>query len=126
MLLKNTREQSPLGMYLCHGHERYSSGVMARVLECSLGTEMTHSGIDLLGVTGREHGYMSFVLDSTYLRNIKAMVFSEGFWKKAYRTSTLLGCDIGGGFYIAGEGKGMIGAFMDIYGSKKVSVNKSL
>jgi len=105
---------SSLGMYLCHGHEKYSSDAMAKALGYETATELTHAGVDLLGLTGREHGYMSFVLASIYLKNVKAVVVSEGFWKKAYRESTLLGCDIGNGFYLAGEGKGIIDTFMDV------------
>lgn len=117
--VRNDRDlNSRLGLYLCQSHERYSREVISRALgyDGLEETDVTHLGIDLYALTERKHGYLSFVLPSWHLRGITSIVASEGFWKKAYRESTLLGCDIGAGFYLVGEGKSMINRFMEING----------
>lgn len=117
--VRNNRDlNSRLGLYLCQSHERYSKEVMSRALgyDDLEETEMTHTDVDLYALTERKHGYLSFVLPSWHLRGVTSIVGSEGFWKKAYRESTLLGCDIGFGYYLVGEGKSMIKRFMEING----------
>lgn len=80
------------------------------------GTEVSHSGVDLLRLTGRTNGFVSPILAGKYLRGITSVVVSDGFWKKAYRESVLLGFDVGLGSYVVGEGKMMLNEFMNING----------
>lgn len=105
---------SRFGLYLCQSHEKYSREIMSRALgyDDLETTDITQTGIDLYSLTERKHGYLSFVLPSWHLRNMTTIVASDNFWKKAYRESTLLGCDIGFGYYLVGEGKRMIDNFM--------------